>query len=483
MRAKGLTVLVCFALASVLTPIAEAQLSAEYSAWPDGPEGFLLTKKEKKEWAKISSDAEAERFIALFWARRNPEPANPHNPFKEEFEAKVRFADENFSYGNHRGSLSARGQVLILMGRPDSRQVRGIDGAPSTGSASGATGAVENNTEAWYYDPTHLPAGFKAKGAQLYFLFYEERLDSNAFELDRTNRESFKALSSLSRAPEAYLLHPDLKEVPKPVSVAGGMAASAAHLAWLDGGEAPFDDVAIVVSELGVADEVNRPLWVHLEMPPDAPEFDLLVGRVTNSDGGVVSTFEIAAAPQAGQYGAFYHLTFPLKAGSYSIDIVGAAGSEPQVKRRLAAEVSSIPEGGTWLSPVWLGTGVTPNPEAGRGTAFTIGGWHLTPISGPELTRAAEIVYFGFVVRPTLTEEGAVQLLSRVHVRRDGMSLGRPFEVPLDSARIVGDLFMYGNSIGLSGIPEIGPYEFVFEVTETNSGASAERSVSLEITD
>jgi GWxTD domain-containing protein len=481
-RAKGLAVFVILTLAGTFASIAQAQLSAEYAGWADGPEGFLLTKKEKKEWAKISTDADAERFIDLFWARRNPEPGNPHNPFKEEFEAKVRFADANFGYGSHRGSLSERGRVLILMGKPDSRQVRGIEGAPSTDLASGATGDVENNTEAWYYNPANLPAGFKAKGAQLYFLFYEQRLDSNVFELDRTNRESFKAMSALSRAPEVYLLHPNLQQVPKPVSVAGGEAASAAHLAWLDGGEAPLDDVAIVISELGVADEVNRPLWVHLELPPDAPKLDLFAGRVTASDGTLVSTFEIPAIPQQGQYGAFYHLTFPLRAGMYSIDFVGA-GPEPQVKGSLAVEVSPIPEAGTWLSPVWLGTGVTPTPEARRGAAFTIGGWHLTPVSGPELTRAAEIVYFGFVVRPALTEEGAVELLSRVHVRRDGVALGRPLELPLESARIVGDLHMYGSSIGLSGIPEIGPYEFVFEVVDSNSGASVERTVAIEITE
>lgn len=483
MRAKDLIALICFVLAGALSSLADAQLSSEYAAWADGPEGFLLTKKERKEWAKVSTDAEAERFVALFWARRNPEPGSPQNPFKEAFEARVRYADLNFGSPGRRGALSARGQVLILMGGPDSRQVRGIDGAPSTGAVSGANGKVENNTEAWYYDPSRLPAGFKAKGAQLYFLFYEEHLDSNVFELDRTNRESFKAMSALSRAPEAYLLHPNLEVVPKPVSVVGGTAASSAHLAWLDGGETTFDDVAIVFAELGVADEVNRPIWFHLELPPEAPGLDLLAGRVTGSDGTAVSTFQIPATPQPGQYGTFYHLAFPLEAGSYAIDFVGVADSEPQVKGRLAAEVSSIPEKGTWLSPVWLGTGVTPTPEAMHGTAFTIGGWHLTPVSGPELSRAAEITYFGFAVRPARNEEGAVKLLSRVHVRRNGVSLGRPLEVPLDTAQIVGDLHMYGNSIGLSGIPEIGPYEFVFEVVDANSGASTERLVSIEITE
>jgi len=483
MRHKGLILLTCFALAIFLAPIAGAQLSADLADWDKGPEGFLLTKKEKKEWAKITTDAEAKRFIDLFWARRNPDPHSSFNVFRAEFESKVRFADANFGYAGRRGSLSERGRVLILMGRPNSRQVRGIEGAPSVRSASGETGAVENNTEAWYYDPADLPAGFKAKGAQLYFLFYEERLDSNNFELDRTNHESFKAMSALLRAPEVYLLHPDLKEVPKPVSIAGGASASEAHLAWLDESNAPFNDVTIVFSELGVSDGANRPLWVHLELPPDAPELDLLAGRVTGQDGEVVSNFEISPTPIAGQYGAAYHLSFPLAEGSYTVEVVGAAGSEPQLVESIAAEILPVPEEGTWLSPVWFGTGVTPNPEATLGAAFTVGGWHLTPISGPELTRASEIAYFGFVVRPALNEEGTVMLESTVQLKRDGKPLGGALTVPLDASRITADLYMYGNSIGLAGIPQTGPYEFEFTITEKTSDTSTTRLVSIEITE
>ena len=118
MPQKRLIVLVCCALAMCMASLAGAQLSEEYAEWADGPEGYLLTKKEKKEWEAITSDAEAERFIELFWARRNPEPANPFNAFKAEFDSKVRFADENFGYANRRGALTDRGRVLLLMGRP-----------------------------------------------------------------------------------------------------------------------------------------------------------------------------------------------------------------------------------------------------------------------------------------------------------------------------------------------------------------------------
>jgi GWxTD domain-containing protein len=481
MRRQRLVILVSFALAIILAPAADAQLS-EYADWDEGPEGFLLTKKEKKEWAKIKTDAEAERFIELFWAKRNPELHSSFNRFRDEFERKVAFADKNFGFGKHRGALSARGQVLILMGRPDSRQVRGIDGAPTVTGGSGEFGDVEGNTEAWYYDPVNLPEGFKAKGAQLYFFFYEERLDSNAYELDRTNRESFKAMSVLNRAPDVYLLHPNLKEVPKPISIYGGEPASAAHLAWLDG-EAPLDDIAKVFSELGVSDETNRPLWVHLELPPDAPPLDLLAGRVTESKGEVVSNFEIAPTPIEGQYGPTYHLAFPLDVGLYTVEIVGASGGEPQLIRSITTDVSTVPEQGTWLSPVWLGTTATPEPEAPHGSAFTIGGWHLTPISGPELTSAHEIAYFGFVVRPDVGEDGATAVRARIRVKRDGQELGRPLEIPLGTSRIGGDLHMYGNSIGLGGFPELGSYEIIFEIIETNSDTVVEKTLNLELTE
>jgi hypothetical protein len=68
-------------------------------------------------------------------------------------------------------------------------------------------------------------------------------------------------------------------------------------------------------------------------------------------------------------------------------------------------------------------------------------------------------------------------------VKRDGVSLGQPFEVPLDTARVFGNLHMYGNAIGLSGIPELGPYDFVFEIVDSSSETSVERAVSIEITE
>jgi GWxTD domain-containing protein len=477
-------VVVCFALSVCLAPFVEAQLSDTYVDWADGPEGFLLTKKEKKAWKKITTDAEAERFIELFWARRNPEPTSPYNAFRAEFEAKVRFADEHFGYTGRRGALSERGWVLMLMGKPHARDLRDPTQAQDLALPDDTSGETEaGRIDVWVYYSEQLPKKFKTRGPRVVYFFYEDRPDSNSFVLDRSSQESMTAMGALNRAPDVYFLHPDLMEVPKPVSIAGATSAAAAHLAWLDGGAAPFDDEAIVISELGVADAVDRPLWVHFELPPTAPELDLIVGRVKAEDGKVLSNFETTPSPIEGQYGAAYHLAFPLDEGSYTVEIAGAAGGEAQMKRSIEAEILKVPNDGPWMSPIWLSTAATLNREAKLGEAFSVAVWHLTPLSGPDVPRSAEIGYFGFVVRPAVNEEGAVEIQSRVRVKKGGRPIGRPLVSSLDAPQISGDLHVYGNFISLAGLPEPGSYELEFEIAETNSDTSVERTLSLEVSE
>ena len=120
---------------------AHAQLSQEYADWANGPAGFLLTKSEQKEWEQITTDADAEKFIELFWARRNPDPDTPFNPFKAEFDAKVRYAKEEFSYPGGDGAVSDRAKVLILMGRPEGVQNKAPDQiVQGLGTTAGGTG-------------------------------------------------------------------------------------------------------------------------------------------------------------------------------------------------------------------------------------------------------------------------------------------------------------------------------------------------------
>jgi GWxTD domain-containing protein len=134
-------------LALVLLLAAAPSLAAldKYKDWAQSPESvYLATDDEKKEWKKIGSDSDAEKFIALFWAKRDPDLKTPQNEFRDRFDALVKKADELFPLGRKHGSLTERGKALILIGPPKSMSQKKGDSAdtPFGGSTAPGLGAM-----------------------------------------------------------------------------------------------------------------------------------------------------------------------------------------------------------------------------------------------------------------------------------------------------------------------------------------------------
>src|SRR5437899_6742519 len=84
------------AAALVIAAAGFAQLSMAKADWARGPVQFLMTTDELSQWKAVKSDTEADQFIALFWARRDPTPGTPRNEFREDFETRVQYADQHF---------------------------------------------------------------------------------------------------------------------------------------------------------------------------------------------------------------------------------------------------------------------------------------------------------------------------------------------------------------------------------------------------
>lgn len=471
-------------VALLATGVVDAQLAAQYAGWADGPEGFLLTKEERKAWDDVASDSAARDFIALFWERRNPNPGQPFNRFKADFEARVRYADDNFASEGVRGALSDRGRVLILMGTPHAAEKRApTETVETLDNTAAGSDEVRANAEMWTYDPARLPEGFKIKGSQLLFVFYESRSGSNYFTLDRSHREATMALRAMSRAPEVYLLHPDLDEAPKPVAVPNAEPADATQLAWLEASPARNDQLRHLL-EIGVADATHLPVWLHLELPKDAPRLEALAGRVLSAAGEVLSTFQLApqALPTASG-GVAYHLTFPLEPGSYRIEVAGAATGTVEITWSGDVTVPTVPDEGTWMSPIWAGLSAEMEAGAPLGQAFTFGGWHLRPFAGGPVPHASELSFFGFVVRPGGADQGPPQLEARITLRMGETRLGRPLTMALEAIQIFGDLWLYANAVNLSGLPEAGDYSIELTVRDRVAEAISERSLELQIVD
>jgi GWxTD domain-containing protein len=86
--------------------------------WIDGPVRYITTAEEKKQYNKLEREEEKEKFIKLFWARRDPSPDTYKNEFRDQFEQRVQFSDDNFREVKLNGWETARGHVYIVLGPP-----------------------------------------------------------------------------------------------------------------------------------------------------------------------------------------------------------------------------------------------------------------------------------------------------------------------------------------------------------------------------
>lgn len=290
-------------------------------------------------------------------------------------------------------------------------------------------------------------------------------------------------MRALGKAPEAYVLHPKLTEVPKPVAVPGASAAAAAHLDWLAVPSAPLAEGATILTQLGVADAGHRPFWLHIGLPSDAPDLDLFAGRVLSADGEVLSTFEKKIDPIVFEDRSAYHVTFPLEAGDYRIEVVGAAGPEPQVVWAEDVTIPETPAEGTWMSDILVGLYAEQKDDAMLGSAYCLGRLHVLPLTSPEVTKKHEISFFGFLLRPQESADGKAPLQAKIQLKKDGRRFGRPLDMPLEAVQVSQEVFVYANGLNLGALPETGAYTMEFTVTDPSTETSVERTVELNVTE
>lgn len=136
-------ILPCALLLVFIAGSASAALSPKYDAWRNGPVQWIMTSEEQRAWRALKTDEEASTFIDLFWARRDPSPGTPTNDYRDQFYGRVGFADAKFGEGKIAGSMTDRGRVYIVLGKPTewSVQVRN-----SNSAEAGTEGMTEGGT-------------------------------------------------------------------------------------------------------------------------------------------------------------------------------------------------------------------------------------------------------------------------------------------------------------------------------------------------
>ena len=152
-----------FALAGIAIAASALAELTKYKDWDKSPEAYFLTPTERTEWKSVQTDEEADKFVALYYAKRGGDA------FKQEISRRIAAADQQFKMQRYkRGADSVRGHLLVVLGAPSRvSQSRAQEGATDdTGGVSApaidARANLNQASSAIHYTWTYLADKFPA---------------------------------------------------------------------------------------------------------------------------------------------------------------------------------------------------------------------------------------------------------------------------------------------------------------------------------
>jgi GWxTD domain-containing protein len=480
-RSTLLVALVALAIAAS----AGAQLSQTNKDWPNGPVRFLMTDSEKKAYSVLKSDVEAKDFIELFWARRDPDLATVTNEAKVDFDMRVEAADKLFTTDKLKGSLSDRGKVLILMGRPSAR-ANLKPGDAAADSAMSSEFAPQGRGEDWMYK---VP-GKKGKEEEIHFVFVESSEGAGDFALDRSNRRNVFSMKYLAETPERLIKNPTFTNValiPRPGLLPGSKAAVPDQLKVFDGEARPWPAGAAATVASGVQSEQMHPIWVFLQLPDAAPVAALATGRVRKADGNeTVGSFgEVAVTPISAASARAYEFSFAVPAAQYKVDLALLdAQKVPIAVTTLDATSEAASTDGTFVSQIFTGAEVRQESQARVGSAFNVGGWHILPRLDNSYKSDENLSYFCFIVRPAKSTPTAAAGAPAAAPGEPKIELSMALWVgdkkqdetqfqPASVSRIANtDMWMFGSSLPMNAFRRNVPFRIDITVRDANANVA-----------
>jgi GWxTD domain-containing protein len=480
MKKRALLLLACLGLgafgwAETLLPAAKEILAS--------PVGYLFTKEERKALEKLLSEKDLANFMELFWAKRDPDLNTQVNEFKADFEARVRAADKMFPQKDTPGSLTDRGKILILLGKPT--RASNLPAGTVVEGARGGEGGTRpyedrGAMEIWVYTKDRLPEGM-VKAEEVWAVFLETRVGSNEYILDRTDRRNVLIMKVLADLPERLVKNPKLTEVPKLGLLPGSKAAKAQELALLEGGEV-WPQGAQFVTAQGVVSASLHPLWFFLQLPDTAPPAAFVVGRVL-AGNSEVGTFAKEVTPLAVTGGRGYEFSLPLEPGSYTVQVALLdANKAPVAVKSFSVELPALSEEGTVISPFYWGVDVRQEASAHLGDPFNVGGWHVIPRASNQYINNENLAYFCYILHPQLDETGKPDFRVTLAAYKDNKKLTENKDQPVNLSQVSPDLWMFGNGLPLSVFRKSGEYELEITLRDARSNVQRSTRIPLVIT-
>ena len=479
---------VCVVAVLGLTAASALALDAKHVEWGRGPAQYFMTREEIAQWKAIRTDAEADAFIALFWARRDPTPDTPRNEFRERFDALVRTADEKLGGARNRpGSLTDRGRMLILFGPPDKMERQQRDLAPQPTAPQQDT--VSGPALVWTYDGERSKELFGNVHTEITFV---DRYNNQDYTLSRGGLD---LAAAQQRVIQRAITQPDLKAPrtfpaaapaaaavpaapPAPVTDLTTPALRDAVKAFRADAKSPHE-VFVTTGQFVTAGGVTFvPVSIYI---PKGAGIDTarpltFFGSVEDASGKSVAAFEESAKLLASKDAYLAERSLAaLPAGSYR-GVFGLAqdGSVVAMAAAPMELAGALDKDAVASSALILSDNLYPLAVAQAETEpFAFGGVKVVPKGDRAFASADELWYFVEVRNPGLNESGVPKLQVKLEVEGTETEGGKKVRMAappreMDTPEIKGVPHHYG--IG-SAIPlasfKPGSYTFTIKITDT----------------
>ena len=469
-----------------------AQLSAANAAWAKGPEQFLMTNDEKAAWAKVTSDDAAAAFIKDFWARRDPTPGTPKNEYRDEFDAKVKYADERFKAARMRGAVSDRGKILILFGSPTrvskeggSQQKQGTFDDTTT-TSGGGTGFHENEIvrQTWIYEGDASQRAFGLPRTEIAFTdqfnngdfrMSSARVDINAMQ-QRVIAASLAHVPTTAQQPPAATPQP--AAAPAPALPADALKTQALRdaIAAQKAGSSTLKKGGLVYAEF-VAPSGDFYVPVGIIVPKgdgvSGDAYDTVFGQVEDAGGAVVASFEQATKPTVYKNGVFADRALTLPSGKYNAVVGLAKGGTPVVIGSKSFEVTSVAKDAVGTSKLIVTNDLVelgePAPEK---TGFAFGKTKVIPTA--EFSKSDNLIFFVEVHNPGIDPTTNAPKL-QASLDFSGGKFKKPISRPLTEQPVA----------PLSGKPGPGQYAVIDSIPlgEIQNVAPGDYTLKMKIVD
>ncbi len=440
-------------LAGLVSPAAAGKMNDKHKKWLEDEVRVLVTKDEEKEFKELKDDSDRDRFVELFWAKRDPTPLTPANELKNEFYKRLAFVT-SAQFPRARGGIrSDLARVFLLLGQPSQQ-------------------AQEASALNWTY------TGLQQLGSDhpAHFRFAE---GANGLELVADESDG---VAILAKVPGTMLLHPELKELPTyPHMLEKAMTVMLDELAQSGQPreEMPCDISFKYLESQAGATYVSIIAVASGEWPKGAKL--AAFGRCAQGTGVQEFNEPMEVSGAGADTTAF--AGFALMPGTYELTLgVMDKDSKKVTLRKIPLEVPKFDPAKLEMSIPVTSDAIETMPAETSGekvNPFAFGRYKLAPKSATPFSKASSLFVFYNVYNCGM-EAGETNLTAEYVFNKDGKYFNRiPPEVMKQKAAGSAAIVL-GTEVPLATFPP-GKYTVTVKLEDKTSGATASKEAAFEI--